>query len=496
MDLLDAFLAIVRTVGRAPLVNMRLLVDTPSAWAPAVVAGALVALAWWHDRRTPDNSPGSRVIEVLTGIAGLAFLGWFFRAGQFPWTEGDWREEWVFFFAWREALSGGGMPYYLATAMQGTERYFANLQTPMMPYAGALAFVDVRSFLLFHLAFVYTAGFLGAVALRRELRLRLLPWTIFLLVFTLNGHIASHLSVGHLPWVAYFLLPWLLVSAIRVARGDRSWRTVLTCGSAFGGMILIGGWHVFVWALLFLAFACLLSWKRLVVLTWIGVITALLAAARLAPAVATFGAGTNTFGSGYPSVASLLAALVDAPIDYVRLERWELDAYVGYAGFLLLCLGAVPFRDAARRFMNVLLLPAGALLVLSFGNVYGVTFFRLPGFVSERVTTRLVILSVLWLAVAGVVRLDGWWRVARLSPARSAVMLLGAGFLILQLVLRVETWRPHAGSPLDALPSEVLKAMPVEPLYYWMFWCGAVVSLVSAFAVTRALATRASADSP
>ena len=45
------------------------------------------------------------------------------------------------------------------------------------------------------------------------------------------------------------------------------------------------------------------------------------------------------------------------------------------------------------RFMNVLLLPTGALIILSIGNVYGRTLFQLPGFVSERVTSRIEIAS-------------------------------------------------------------------------------------------------------
>ncbi len=208
-------------------------------------------------------------------------LAWLFHAGQFPWTEGDWREEWTFFFAWKQAFADGTLPYYLGTAMQGTERYFANLQTPMMPYVPVLALVSVKTFVLFHLAAVYIAGFLGVVALRRELALGLLPWMLFVLIFTINGHIVSHLSVGHLPWIAYFLMPWVLWSAIRTVRGDASPRNVITCAAAFAAMILIGGWHVFVWSLIFMIVTCLARPRQVRVLAQVGGVTALLAAVRL-----------------------------------------------------------------------------------------------------------------------------------------------------------------------------------------------------------------------
>ncbi len=91
------------------------------------------------------------------------------------------REEWTFFVAWKQAFGDGTLPYHLGTAMQGTERYLANLQTPMMPYVAGLALVSVKTFVLFHIVVVYIAGFLGAIALRRELALGLLPWMMFVL---------------------------------------------------------------------------------------------------------------------------------------------------------------------------------------------------------------------------------------------------------------------------------------------------------------------------
>ena len=92
------------------------------------------------------------------------------------------------------------------------------------------------------------------------------------------------------------------------------------------------------------------------------------------------------------------------------LDQWELDTYVGGVGFILLCLGAAPFKASARKYLNFLLLPSAVLIILSFGDSYRETLFRLPGFVSERVTTRLLVVPVLWLALAGAVRADGWSR--------------------------------------------------------------------------------------
>ncbi len=422
-------------------------------------------------------------------MSGVAMLVWMFHAGRFPWTEGDWRAEWTFFSAWKESLRNGGLPYYLGSALQGTERYLANLETPMMPQVAGLAFLSINTFVLLHLASVYSIGFAGLIALRRELRLGLLPWIVFVLIFTLNGHIVSHLSSGHLMWIAYFLAPWMLVSMVRAARGDRSFRNAALCAVTFAAMILMGGWHVFVWSWLFVIFACA-SPARMIVAVQISVMTALLAAVRLAPALVTFGTGANTFISGYPSLASLFGALVGVPEPTARLDAWEIEAFVGWGGLLLLGVGVIPFRDSARRHLNVMLLPAVGLTALSLGQFYGHTLFRLPGLVSERVATRLIVLPVVWLTLSGAVRLDAWWRGRRRSYPLGIAVLLGVSSVIVPLVLRAQTWRPHVGPDPGSLPTEVLKAMPVEPSYFWAFWVGAAISIATIVATAVVLKSR------
>ena len=221
-------------------------------------------------------------------------------------------------------------------------------------------------------------------------------------VFTLNGHIISHLSVGHLPWAAYFLSPWIVgLGGAHVAR-----QSVVTECCDVRRDVRRHDSHR--------RMACL----RLVVA---------LHGLRLSrPAPSNRGGGPDwpddgvarcrASGAGgrhlrrwlqhFRERLSKQVAACSPPSLRPRyandlLDPWELDAYVGYTGFLLLCLGSIPFRQSAKRFLNVLLLPTAALILLSLGDVYERTLFRLPGFVSERVTSRFIILPILWLTLAG-----------------------------------------------------------------------------------------------
>ena len=75
------------------------------------------------------------------------------------------------------------------------------------------------------------------------------------------------------------------------------------------------------------------------------------------------------------------------------------------------------------------------LVILSTFDIYKWTLFKLPGFVSERVATRLVIVGVLGLALVGSTQLDRWvrrepnrsWRIAAVGLA-TALLLLQPSF--------------------------------------------------------------------
>jgi len=444
-----------------PLVNQaRLFLHTPAAWVPAAAAAALFAAAWL--------TPKWRVLYAVGVAAEIVFVLWFFHGGAFPWGQGDWRQAWTYLVAWREALQQHTLPFYVRAAAQGTERYFANLETLSSPDALLLGVISVDAFLPLHLMLVFAIGSWGAVEAGRALDLRGWWWAAFVTLFALNGHILAHLSVGHLAWVSYYLLPWIFFGAVRLWQGRPA---PAVWGATLGGMILLGGWHVFVSSLLFVALASV-ERRQFAALARTAAFAAGLAAFRILPGIATFATGTNQFIGGFPSAGAMLAALVSDPAPSRLLEPWEFDTYIGYAGLAILCAGA------AR-----LALPTFGLIALSYGDVYGRTLFRLPGFVSERVTSRMLILPVLWLTLVGCTRLDRWLP-AREHPSRlrTAGAIAFAVVLVVQLALRAATWRPAPIAGPD-LPAMVLKQMPIEPVYAWTLGVGALLSAATAAAL-------------
>lgn len=480
-----------RRLLRAPFVQLRHVWQTPTVLWPTVVGAAFIGLAWMAQIRSATGKKRERALEIIGVALGVAMVLWFFRLGQLAWDQNaDWQKELTYGTALKEAVLRHEMPYYLRTQFQGTERYLANLETLVAPDALLLSGMSVATFFVVHAILVLCLGCYGLVLLERELALSSFSWAVFLTIFLLNGHITSHLGTGHTQWVAYFLLPWVLLCLAKAARGDRSTRNAAILALSLSAMIMIGGWHVFVWSFLFVLFFCLTSLARLTFLARVSVMTACLSTFRLLPALITFGGGSNSFLGSYRQLWVLAAALVGDPRSNIDgLDWWEYDVYVGYVGFLMLCLALTPARDQARRFINQLIVPSLALLALSMYDLYAYTFFRLPGFVSERVATRLVILPVLALTLIGCVRMDEWriWQARR--PTFASVSALIAGWLlIVELVPRAEGVRPASAVTTMPIATNVLKAVPIERAYYWSVWIGAAVSVMALTAIVLRLA--------
>ena len=285
------------------------------------------------------------------------------------------------------------------------------------------------------------------------------------------------------------LQPWIFVALVRVSRGDVSFRTASILALALATMVLLGGWHVFVWSWLFVAAFCLCRWATAGLLLRISLLVGLLAAVRLLPGVLTFGGGTNASIGGFESLALVGRALVagSGPRES-GLPWWEYDTYIGYVGFLLLCIGLIPMAGRAPGSLSPRFIAASlTLFVLSLDRVYELTLFQLPGFVSERVATRFLIIPMLILTLLGLVRIDravDWHAGWRAWP--NVACLLAGWLLVVQLAVRAHAWRPAARTAVTALPIDVLGAAGPAGPYHWAVWLGGVVSLVAFAAVVIA----------
>lgn len=478
-----ALTAIARDAARFPLVQARIAIASPAAWWPlALVSMAFVAVCLIDRRRGDRRSPPVIETAIAVGVcAGV--LVWFLRGADVDWTQRDWPKEWTYFTAWQEAIRADQLPWILRSQFQGTDHLLANLETMVAPQLVLLLWLSVPTFVMVNLLGYAMAGTVGLYRTSREHGIDSAARFALLLLFVMNGHITSHLAAGHLQWAAYFLLPLVFLFLTRVANGTGD--TVANGAGlslTFAAMLMPGGWHVFVWAWLFTLTFGAMSRSRWRFMAVTCALTAGTTAFRVLPGVTAFGGGTNTFMGGFADLPAFVNALVGA-------AGWEEDTFLGWTGFVIACLGLTSVFRSTHHSTRALWLPSLVLVVLSFHDLYGRTLFHLPGFVSERVTSRLAIVGVLGWLFLGFQQVSEW-RPRSHSSLRQAVVMVAGLILVTQLVLHAQAVRPTASAGQDPAVAAALKPMAPDATYRYSVMAGWLISAAAAAYAIRCMTRR------
>jgi hypothetical protein len=304
----------------------------------------------------------------------------------------------------------------------------------------------------------------------------------FLTIFLMNGHLIAHLETGHLQWVAYFLFPGVMLFVHRAATGDLGRRTQAGLALTLAVMAWIGGWHVFVWAVIWIGVFVCVDRSRWRFGASLGLLVAGLIALRVVPALALYDVSDSEFVGSYQRLAILVGALVgDTRRAVDGLNWWEYNAFVGWVGFVLVAAGlTVPLSRTWRHSVSALWAPSVAMLVLSTYNIYGWTLFQLPGFESERVASRLLVVGLLGFALIACVQLDGWLARRPLPPWKVAALALAGVVMAAQLVAHANSRRPRPDRGIGMPSATVVSERRPETVYIAGVAGGAAVTLLSA----------------
>ena len=118
-------------------------------------------------------------------------------------------------------------------------------------------------------------------------------------------------------------------------------------------------------------------------------------------------------------------------------------------------------------------------------NIYKWTLFRLPGFVSERVASRLLVVGLLGFALLGCVQLNLWLTRRPITPARRAALALAGLLMAAQLLVRANAVRPAPDQGLGRVAVNVISQRPPDRAYAASLAAGSLVSAISAAIAIR-----------
>lgn len=469
----------------------------------------------------PPTTRGERRFFALLSIALylLGALHWclFLNWGRIPYELHDWKQSGSFFLFLRQAALTNQLPLQTNAQFVRTERYLAMPNAPFSPQEYLLRFLDIGPFMVVNLLLLFSLGFLGLILFQRRYSLSPLTFVVFFLLFNFNGHITAHLAVGHVEWVGYFLLPFLVLLVMDLVDGTAAgpgqspgglwgrvrcglswmfcgregWQWSLWLALVFLGLFLQGAFHFALWCAIFLLVFGLTRRESLPLLARGLFFGVLLSALRVVPAAIQFYGGGVEFISGFPTLTDFLSALVvlKSPAQsqawaWESLGWWEVDTFVGLPGLaFLFWFGIVhAWRTGGKR--RHVLVPILVITFLSIGNVYRiVTLLPLPLLDSERVTSRFFIVALVFLLALASREFEEWLqRRSRPTSGEALFALAMTALLAHDLFQHSRLWRVakmydvFSSEPAD-LTSQVIHYS--DPPYHAALLIGAGLTMAA-----------------
>jgi hypothetical protein len=376
---------------------------------------------WRRLAAPPVPQIGTALVLLLLYLFGVYHWIRFFRHGNLSFKAYDWEKEYTYLAVFQQALREGRLPFHISKGFHYTNQFLGLPETLLSPQVLLVPFLPVGQFIVANILLLYTVGCVGCLLIAHRYRLGLLPFTALFLLFHFNGYITAHLSVGHLMWSGYFLLPFFALYVLELVEERRAGRlTALKLAFVLFAMILQGAFHMVIWCWMFLGLLYLFNprlWRAGLVVFGFSLALAFF---RLLPAAVVFwNFKAYYFLSGYPSLTDLLDAFLvlrdhNGPIigGFEGMGWWEYDLYIGVLGFAFLVYFGIYRRfdrdpDHARYRYEALDMPLALMAFLSVNHFYAfVAALPLPLFNSERAASRFIIIPVVLLMVIATIRLQ------------------------------------------------------------------------------------------
>jgi hypothetical protein len=358
----------------------------------------------------------------------------------------------------KDAFQRFELPYVSSMELLETNRLLAIPEVPITPQQILLLFISPDSYVIANALLMYSVGFIGLVLFTRRFQLSAVSAGLLFVLFMFNGHVISHLSIGHTMWVAYYLLPFLMYLIFRMVEHSISPRLLaLLMGGVFFSILAQGALHIFVFAVVLSLAVGLVRRSYLVAVVGSVLITLVLDSFRLLPSIIHFDfpglARFDGYSSPFHYADALLLSHDFNHTKYGVLKWWEYDSFVGFGGALFMfgVLGYVLYRRYFGRALGTgfeslsLLPPIFLLFLLSYGGVTGVFYdLELPFDLNrtERVPSRFFLMALVptvFLTVVIIQRLLDQRR--RLSVDLPVGAVVGLAVVLFELGRHAMKWR-------------------------------------------------------
>jgi hypothetical protein len=438
-------------------------------------------------------------------LGGLVFWGFFLNWGKGPVNFEDWADITAPRLAFvQNALVNFQLPLESTSAFHAG-KLFTNLfltipDIILGPEIFLLWFLNISQFSLIHVWIMYILGFFGLLQIRKIKSLSIASITIIFLLFNFNGFIASHIEIGHLSFASFFLVIWFVYLFLELLEGKQNWWWIFRMVLFFFVLELEGGFHIFIWCLIFLIFFVIFYPRYFKILLETGLLILAANLFRFLPALSLLGNYSSELLTGFPNIQSILGALWDttSPGTYTsfngllspgQIGQWEVTMFIGVLGVVYVIYFGVArlLRDQELpSTIQRLLLPLLVLSIFSLDSIYRllVNALPIPLLTAERVPTRIYSLILVFLIVLAGIEFQRWVE----KKDRSNLVLLAIALLILvglnDLWVNFEHWAlPISASayPTAGFNSSIWKVLNTfqNMTYIYLLWAGLAGTLAT-----------------
>ena len=458
--------------------------------------------SWFYPTNSWVSAWMNRIFLPALYVIGLYQWADFLNWGKIPLQLADWADITAPMLALlKDAAIRGVLPLHtpLTSALRhATDRFLATPDNILSPQVILLRFIDPGMFILMDTLVLYTLAFWGLLLIRRRFKLSLGAFFILFFLFAFNGHITDHLSVGHLWAESYFLLPFFCLLVFDLLEEQVGWKWICSMALLFFAFFLQGSLHQFIWCFLFLVLLGFSSFRLLKPVGLALLFAILTSMYRILPTALVAGEFKIGFFSGFPTVGDLLNGLVTLIEPARALETrtpltpllgwYEFDHYIGWVGFFFILFFGIYLwlkKTSLQSPYLRLALPMAGLTFLSIGRLYKPVFLLgIPMLTGERVTSRFLILPLVFLFIMGVVHFQRWLD-TRQPGAGIQALLLGLLLVLANDMLQhMELWKVTQLDTLFPLapaltPELWVVANHPDPPYFLALAVGACISLLS-----------------
>jgi hypothetical protein len=316
------------------------------------------------------------------------------------------------------------------------------------------------------------------------------------LLFGFNGHILTHLSIGHSMWLGYYFLPFFFIQLFRLFENDPGRNWSIGMALVLFGILLQGSIHIFVWCVFFLILLWLFAKQHRIEIFYALVVGFFLSAFRLFPAGLQYGTSSHAFFPGYLSLTDAIRGMIADVSPYEAILGrpsgwWELDMFIGLLGLAFILVFTVyPFVSKSKgvevlKKYTTLFIPAGVFALLSFGYLYlPIQSLPIPLFSLERVPSRFMIMPIVMLIFISSISAQAWlmrrqWSLKERIVSVAFLIILGQDLLQHARMWRLENLARALPTPAWTLVKDIKIANYSDPIYTTVLGISIVITVIA-----------------